>query len=430
MVDDVAFENLREILAKLDKEEKEIILVGDTNCDTMDHKNANTKKLKLVYSEYQLEQLIKSYTRVAVTTTEQGDKRISKSLIDHFSTSNPKFILKADVLETGMVDHYLVYGIRKVNAWRLKKEHAKPKLVESRNMKQYDKALFLHDLQQINWKTILDPLSSDPSGMANTFQEIFESILNVHAPIKRRRVRSDFAPWLTPSIRKSMAIRDRLKKIAAKNPEMWSLYTKQRNRVTKEIRSAIQDHYKHLINESNGDPKKMWKTINRVLEKDVKSTSLSTIESEGKTLTKECDMLEALNRHFVSVGPDLAKQIRSNCDDDCLKHIIPEKSEMLFQTVDEEYVLNAINRLEKGKASGPDKITITWVKDAAISIAYPLTLIYNASLMNSIFPDIWKLARVTPIYKSGPKNDTNNYRPISVISVLEDVRAAYTRPAV
>ena len=82
----------------------------------MDHKNANTKQLKLVYSEYQVEQLIKSYTRVAIPTTEQGDKRISKSLIDHFSTSNPKFILKADVLETGVVDHDLVYGVRKVNA--------------------------------------------------------------------------------------------------------------------------------------------------------------------------------------------------------------------------------------------------------------------------------------------------------------------------
>ena len=418
VVDDAAFENLREILAKLDKVEMEIILVGDTNCDIMDHKNANTKKLKLVYAEYQLEQLIKSYTRVAVTTTEQGDKRVSKSLIDHFSTSNSKFILKADVLETGMVDHYMVYGVRKVNAWRLKKEHAKPKLVESRNMKQYDKALFLNDLQQIDWKTILDPLSSDPSGMTNTFQEIFESILNIHAPMKRRRVRSEFAPWLTPIIRKSMATRDRLKKMATQNPEMWSLYTKQRNRVTKEIRNSIQDHYKNLINESNGDPKKMWKTINRVLDKDVKSTNLSAIESEGKTLTKEHDMLEALNRHFVSVGPNLAKQISSKSDDDCLKHIIPENSEMLFQTVDEEYVLNAINRPEKGKASGPDKVTITLVKDAASSIAYPLMLIYNASLMNGIFPDIWKLARVTPIYKSGPKSDTNNYRPISVISVF------------
>ena len=211
-------------------------------------------------------------------------------------------------------------------------------------MKQYDKALFLNDLQQIDWKTILDPLSNDPSGMANTFQEIFESILNVHAPIKRRRVRSEFAPWLTPIIRKSMATRDRLKKRATQNPEMWSLYTKQRNRVTKEIRNSIQDHYKNLIKESNGDPKKMWKTINRVLDKDVKSTNLSAIESEGKTLTKEHDMLEALNRHFVSVGPNLAKQISSKSDDDCLKHIIPENREMLFQTVDEEYVLNAIKR--------------------------------------------------------------------------------------
>ena len=199
---------------------------------------------------------------------------------------------------------------------------------------------------------------------------------------------------------------------------MWPLYTKQRNRVTKEIRNSIQDHYKALINESNGDPKKMRKTVNRVLDKDVKLTNLSAIESEGKTLTKQYDMLEALNRHFVSVGPDLAKHIRSNSDDDCHKHIIPESREMLFQTVDEEYVLNAINRLEKRKASGPDKETIMLAKDAAISIAYPLMMIYNASLTNGIFPDVWKLARVTPIHKSGPKTDTNNYRPIPVISVF------------
>ena len=162
----------------------------------------------------------------------------------------------------------------------------------------------------------------------------------------------------------------------------------------------------------------MWKTINRVLDKDVKMTNFSAIESEGITLTKEYDMLKALNRHFVSVGPVIAKHIRFNTDDDCLKHMIPESREMLFQTIDEEYVLNAINRLEKGKASGPDKVTITLVKDAAISIAYPLMMIYNASLMNGIFPDVWKLARVTLIHKSGPKTDTNNYRPISVMSVF------------
>ena len=38
--------------------------------------------------------------------------------------------------------------------------------------------------------------------------------------------------------------------------------------------------------------------------------------------------------------------------------------------------------------------------------------------MNGIFPDVWKLARVTPIHKSGPTTDANNCRPISVISVF------------
>ena len=62
-----------------------------------------------------MKQLVEDYTRVAGTTALNGKKKISKSLIDHFSTTNTKYILKTDILETGMVDHYLVYGIRKVN---------------------------------------------------------------------------------------------------------------------------------------------------------------------------------------------------------------------------------------------------------------------------------------------------------------------------
>ena len=46
----------------------------------------------------------------------------------------------------------------------------------------------------------------------------------------------------------------------------------------------------------------MWKATNRVLKKNVKSTTLSSIEYNGQTLTKECDVLEPLNHHFVSVG--------------------------------------------------------------------------------------------------------------------------------
>ena len=134
-----AFENLREVLKNLDKDSKEIILVGDTNCDLKNNQSSNTKKLTAIYSEYQLEQLIKSYTRVAVTTNERNEQNISKTLIDHFSTTSPKYILKANVLELGMVDHYLVYGIRKVNAWRVKNK--KPKVLKIRSMSKYDRGL-------------------------------------------------------------------------------------------------------------------------------------------------------------------------------------------------------------------------------------------------------------------------------------------------
>ena len=35
-----------------------------------------------------------------------------------------------------------------------------------------------------------------------------------------------------------------------------------------------------------------------------------------------------------------------------------------------------------------------------------------------MFPCEWKTAKVTPIYKSGPKSNLDNYRPISIISVI------------
>ena len=64
---------------------------------------------------------------------------------------------------------------------------------------------------------------------------------------------------------------------------MWSSYAKQRNRVTKLIRNAIQDQYKEIVENSKGDPKRMWKTINRVRNKDMQSTVLSNINEGEKS---------------------------------------------------------------------------------------------------------------------------------------------------
>ena len=82
-----------------------------------------------------------------------------------------------------MVDHYLVNGIRKVNAWRIR--NRKPKVLETHSLSNYDKVQFRHDLQQIDWETVLSSYADNPDNMAATFQEIFESVLDIHTPLKK-----------------------------------------------------------------------------------------------------------------------------------------------------------------------------------------------------------------------------------------------------
>ena len=49
------------------------------------------------------------------------------------------------------------------------------------------------------------------------------------------------------------------------------------------------------------------------------------------------------------------------------------------------------------------------------------TYLQYESKAQGIFPKDWKCAKVPPIFKAGYRNDVNNYRPISVISVLAKV---------
>ena len=51
---------------------------------------------------------------------------------------------------------------------------------------KYDKMPFRMDMQQIDWESILNPFKGDPAGMAATFQDVFESILNFHAPLRKK----------------------------------------------------------------------------------------------------------------------------------------------------------------------------------------------------------------------------------------------------
>lgn len=55
---------------------------------------------------------------------------------------------------------------------------------------------------------------------------------------------------------------------------------------------------------------------------------------------------------------------------------------------------------------------------SSVCISESITYLCNLSIKTGMFPDKWKEAKVKPLHKSGPKDDLNNYRPISILPVL------------
>ena len=83
-------------------------------------------------------------------------------------------------------------------------------------------------------------------------------------------------------------------------------------------------------------------------------------------------------------------------------------------------ILNQITSL-KNKAVGHDNIQPFFIKVARIVIAPYLNLFLNFVFTESILPGNCKVARVVPVYKTGAKDDMNNYRPISILTCFSKI---------
>ena len=84
-------------------------------------------------------------------------------------------------------------------------------------------------------------------------------------------------------------------------------------------------------------------------------------------------------------------------------------------------MLKLLNGVKINKATGIDKISNRILKMAAPVIYKNLTDLFNLSITSGVFPSDWKIAKVSPLFKSGDLNDANNCRPISVLPTIARV---------
>ena len=77
-----------------------------------------------------------------------------------------------------------------------------------------------------------------------------------------------------------------------------------------------------------------------------------------------------------------------------------------------------LKNLNVNKAPGPDNFHGQILKNCSKSLSKPLSILFNMSYSEGVIPRDWKLAHVVPVHKKGSKNNVENYRPISLTSII------------
>ena len=95
------------------------------------------------------------------------------------------------------------------------------------------------------------------------------------------------------------------------------------------------------------------------------------------------------------------------------------KSEHLGQLfVTPEVIAKKIKKTKDNISLGVDGIPPKLLKEIVEQISTPLAKVFILSLEEEIVPSEWKEANITPLFKKGSTNKADNYRPMSLTSVV------------
>lgn len=412
-------DHISEILSKIKHENKIVYLSGDYNIDLLNVDNhlPSSEFIENMYS-HSFIPLINKPTRVS---------NVSATLIDNIYCndvhSNQVF---KGILYTDISDHFPIFCINLTNLITSKSCNAM-----TRSLSQQNINIFYDALRLVNWQAVQS--CTDCQQSYTLFYELFYKCYDECFPL--RIIKNNYhnrKTWLTAGLKQSIKVKNKLYVNSKKHPTIANIccYKKYRNKLNGLLRKAERNHYDEVFTHNKNNLKKSWAIIKEVINKNKnKNKSISSkFVIDNNIISDNNVIAETFNKFYVNIGPSLAKKI-PNCHKNPLSYINKHVSEsMLLHAVDNNEVQNIITSLKEA-SPGWDNIHAKIIKCTYNLFLDQLTHILNLSLLQGVFPDQLKIARVIPLYKSDNSMLVNNYRPVSVLPVFSKIleRLMYNR---
>jgi len=252
--------------------------------------------------------------------------------------------------------------------------------------------------------------------LVDAYNSTLTSLIDIHAPLKTKTIRAKpINKWYTPALSALKAARRHLEKLwlRTRSPHHLKLLRTATNKYHSAIIAAKKRFNASLIASSSSNPRKLWNSINTLLERKP-SPLLPSLASS-----------QSLSQMFATFFSDKILKLHSALKSSSTvssPHTPPKNTPTIlssFSLVSEDEVSRIISH-SSNSFSDLDPIPTSLLKQCLSALLPTLTNIINLSLVSGTFPDQFKSCSVIPLLKKYnlDKEDLSNYRPISHLSFL------------
>ena len=135
---------------------------------------------------------------------------------------------------------------------------------------------------------------------------------------------------------------------------------------------------------------------------------------------KKVAISNVFNTYFAKVGSTLAYKIPAPTINK-MQNMYSVVHSFFLQPIIETEVAHLLRNLDSSKSTRLHHIPIRYLKMATTVAAPILTDMYNCCTQEVVYPDVLKIAQIIPVYKKGNKSSCTNYRPISLLSPINEI---------